>query len=766
MSESRKRWVTVALGLGPSLLVVGLWISGALDRAENGVFDFAMWLRGGEELRAPPEVAIVAIDERSLEEVGRWPWPRSRVADLVRAIRRAGAEVIALDFVMPEPSHVPPGCDCGAPRLCDLPRAGVSACRLTAEDCTLAEVIAEGDDIVLGYFLEAEAKQACDPSRQSNPQAQRPHEGFDPVELQRYDLPTGVAFPHVLAQPGIDISLSCFMQGTTHHGFVTNPRDRGVFRHYHLIQRLGRDEIREDDLYLIPLALSAVARYRGALVRVEQDGLSPKVHLGLQPLPADALGRLAIDYLGKPCTIPSFSAATLLRTPLPESARRGLEGRLVFVGLEASGLVDSHPTPFAELMPGVEIHATVAHNLLANRYLHDGARQKLLSLFAILVLGPLVSRLVRRSENRLRGALAGIGVVALWPVLAYLVYLWGRWHLFFVAPVLAGALSLVGTLTYQVFWVERQRREEELKNRILELQKDRLGSFLAPSVREQVLASEEAMEPKQKLVTILFCDIRGFSGWSERKPARLVVATLNLFFDEMTRIIHAEGGTLDKYTGDGLMAFLGAPSELPDHAAKACAATLRMQTRLAELRRASTARSATHRNGVPDLSGLRVGIGLNTGKATLGPVGSRDIKNFTAIGEDVNFAARVEGLTKAFQVQNLVTRETCREAGEAFLFRPLGPQRPKGMDESKKLFELVAEAPGTPEEQKRITLFERGLEVLFEKRDLGRAGEIFREVNDRFSDGPSEFYFERVEHWRRNPAEFDTWDGVIDHTEK
>lgn len=751
MRWPRIRWLVVTLGLGPSLLVALFWSLGTLDSLEDLAFDFAM-KRRGRESTTQAKVTIVAIDDRSLKEVGRWPWFRSRVAGLVRAIREAGARVIAIDLLMAEPSQVPPECNCPGPRVCVFPETDPAECTLNTQDCELAETFAERRDVVLGFVLE--------PDLESGPDSNRERGGdFDISQLQRYaPPPKKVWFPSVAFRPRISASLPCFNRTTKNHGYVTHPIHRGEFRGYRLVQRYGRERPGENDAYLLPLALSAVARYRGLSAELLPDlnpPTRPVISLGDEMLPTTPSGVLVIDYLGPPKTIPTVSAADLLMGRLSDTDRLALDRSLVFVGFTAIGFGDFYPTPFAEQMPGVEIHATMAYNLLTGRYIDDGNVQTFWSLLAVLVLGPLTSLLVRRISNRFKGALAGIAVVAVWALIAYLAFWLGHWHLLFVAPVLAGTLSLVGNLTHQIGVVDKQRR--------------RLGAYVSPKVRQKITIEGVELAGEEMLVTILFCDIRGFSSWSENKSPETVVRMLNHFFEAMTRIIHDEEGTLDKYTGDGLMAFFGAPYELPDQERRACKTALRMQQTLAELRQTAETqqkeRSAQH-DPFPDFQKIRIGIGLNTGLATVGNTGSRDIVNYTAIGDQVNLASRVEGLTKAFQVDNLVTHETRRRAEEAFLFRPLGPQKPKGSKKAVELFELVAEAPGSPEQQERIRLFEQGLEALFEQRDLARAEEVFRELDDRFDDGPSELYLKRIEHWRQDPAGFDTWSGVIDHTEK
>lgn len=734
MRWSRTRWVALGLGLGCSVLIGGLWRLGVLDRLEGGAFDLAMFLRGPEELPQQPGVAIVAIDEASLREIGRWPWPRSRLADLLRAVRGAGARVLALDLVMPEPSHIPPECDCDAPRQCDAPQADPVACRLTVEDCALAQAIAEREDVVLGYFLESEPTGIA-------------RDGFDVTRHQHYDLPAGVSFPDVAAQPAIQTSLPCFHLSTKHHGFVTHPRDRGAFRQYLLIQRLGGEELREDDVYLLPLALSAVARYKGALAHAQQDwGGAPEIYLGLDRLPADVLGRLAIDYLGGTGTIPTVSAADLLGDSPSETARRALEGSLVFIGLEASGLVDSHPTPFEELMPGVEIHATVAYNLLVGRYLHEGAVQGFVSALAILLLGAVVAVLVTAIERYLVGSLVAIGLVAVWPVIAYVAFDQAHWHLLFVAPMLAGVLSLVSTLRYQL----------QLGSRF--------EGYVSPNVARAIRRDPE-LARRSRLVelTVLFTDIRGFSTRTEEMGSEQVVRLLNDFFTPMTQVVLDQDGTLDKYMGDALMAFFGAPVPQPDHAVRACRAALAMRRELHVIRRSRK-----------EMEELDIGIGVNTGEMTVGDMGSKGLFDYTVIGRNVNLGQRLEAATKeeAFGAGILVAETTREAAGELFLFRKVARLQAKGFKEPVTLYELIAERPEPGLEPpgwiqpELVRQFEQAYALYYPGRDFAAAEAAFRKLREKHpDDGPSKYYEKRCRELQEDPPPAE-WAGVEEQTRK
>ena len=730
MRGIRPRWAVLSLGVGASLLALTLELTGALHGLEKGALDFAMRLRPVPELRGGHPVAVVAIDAASIEAFGRWPWSRSRLAELVEAIREAGAAVIAVDLVLSERTRLPPG---GAVRLCEIPDPDPELCRLPEEDCDLAEEIARSGNVVLGYFFREQEAVHREP--------------FFPLQLQgfrlRIDAGERADFELVPRWPGVEANLTCFDDSAAGNGFVSHPRQGGVFRTYRLVARYG-------DGYFPPLALAAVAEYRREpLVLSPYQGSVPGVHLGEERIPADEAGALRIDYLGPTGTLPTVSALDLLDSDSPVPT--ALEGALVFLGVTETGVGDLHPSPLEELMPGVEIHATVAYNLLAGRYIRDAALQKVLSWAAMLALAPLVALLVSGIERYLTGSLAAMGAVALWPAAAFLAFVALRWHLLFAAPVLAGVLALVATLTHQIYWVDRQTRAFE--------------GYVSPNVRRALRRDpESARRSRLETLTVLFTDIRGFSTRTEDMPSEEVVALLNDFFTPMTRVVLEQDGTLDKYMGDALMAFFGAPVAQPDHAARACRAALAMRRELQRIRRARD-----------DMEGLDIGIGLNTGEMTVGDMGSQGLFDYTVIGRNVNLGQRLEAATKpeAFGVGVLVADTTREAAGEGFLFRKIGRLQAKGFQQPVTIHELVAERPqpgpepaGWRRQVELVRRFERAYALYYPGRDFAAAEAAFRELVERYpEDRPSRYYLERCRLYRQDPPP-PGWEGIEEQTKK
>lgn len=703
---------TLAIGAVTSLLALAAVWSGLSVEVEGDTVDrFSRW-RG--ERPADPRVVLCLIDEASIDAYGRWPWPRTKIEEVIESLDEAGARVIALDVVFSEPSRYGEGFD------------------LRSEDRELADAIGAAEaDVVLSYFFR-----------------QRPSVRGGPEEIEKSAFDAVIGSPGDYPLPeyaGVEPNLPMFVDAASAQGFTTNERESGVSRRQRLAARYrGRA--------YPALPLRAVQRMAGGALRLERRATGlPQIRLGEDAIEVDEGGRLWVSYPGGLGSFRHLSVVDLLEGEADPAVIRDLAGALVFVGASEVGVGDFTATPFGFEEPGVLVHAAVADNLLTGTFLREAGAPRLLSIVALLLIGPLVAFLVAALDSRRVAALTGVALVAAWPVLAYLAFRRLGWHLEVVAPTLAGSLTLVGALGYQMVavdaWARRIRRTFE--------------RFVSEAVVEEMLAHPErvALGGERRELTVLFSDIRGFTSISERITSEELVQVLNQYFTPMTRLVLAEGGTLDKYMGDALMAFFGAPVEQPDHAARACRAALRMTEKLAELNVGWRAEGK-----LPEGGALGVGIGLNSGEMSVGNMGSEDVFDYTVIGDNVNLGSRIEGLNKMYAAQILVSGATAEAAGaEGFLFRELDRVRVKGKQEPVALHELMAERPAPSELTERARRFGDALAAYRERR-FDDAAEGFEALADE-GDGPAGVMAERA---RRLAAEGvgEGWEPVETLTSK
>jgi len=717
---ARVRRQAALLGLGASALVAAPWAAGLLDDVEGVLVDGMMRVRGKRP--ADPRIAIVAIDAESIDRHGRWPWRRDRFAELISRLHEAGARTIALDVVFAEPSRRDEVVD------------------LSSEDAALARAMAEADSVVLGYFFRRAGDEALDGARPP-PGALPP---VAPVQRVTGDVGESV----VPRRPLVEPNLPLFAEAAAGQGFYDQRPEAGVHRRYALIARHA-------GFHFPALALAAAARYLGEPVEVRFSGSVPEVRLGEREVTTDEAGKLWIDYAGPGGSFETISAARVLADG--GLAPGELEGRLVFVGFTEGGLGEVFTSPWGTEMTGVEVHAHAADNLLAGRYIRDTGVEAAAALAAILLLGPLSSLLVVATPGRAAGALAAVALVLLWPAAAYLAFAAGGWHLDLTAPALAGLLALVGQVAVggPSRWIQRTFQQ-----------------FVSREVVDEMLRHPERVQlgGESRELTVLFCDVRGFTALSESREPRQVVEILNRFFTPMTAVVLGHGGTLDKYMGDALMAFFGAPARQDDHAARACRAALAMRAELERVKAEAAAGGEGAIGPLPERFG--VGIGLNTGVMTVGNMGSEQIFDYTVIGDPVNLGSRVEGLTRVYGVDVVVsefTRAAAEAAGEeGFLFRELDRVRVKGRREPVTVYELMDRREGdggAAAAEERARRYEEALAAYRERR-FGEAAERLEALlRDHPGDGPSRALLARVRELEREPPG-PGWEPVLERTSK
>jgi len=378
---------------------------------------------------------------------------------------------------------------------------------------------------------------------------------------------------------------------------------------------------------------------------------------------------MLIDWLGPPATIPTISVADLLTGKV---APASIRDRIVFVGANAAGIYDLRVTPTSPIMPGVEKHATVAANILAGQSLQRPDWVELLEAAGILLWPLLLTWVLPRFRP-----VASLGiVVVLWAAYyggVHLTFLKGLW-LPLVYPSLAMALAFTGITIYRVLTEERQRLWT----------KRAFQQFVSPDVVEQLVDNPAALQfgGEVRNLTVMFLDIRDFTGYSERHTPQEVVQMLREFLTRMAEHILAQKGTLDKFIGDAIMAIFGAPIPLPDHAERACRAALAMVQEAEALQAKWVAEGREP---------FRIGIGINTGEMVVGNLGSEQLFDYTVVGDGVNVGVRLETLNKEYQTSRpiIISEATYLAAKDVLEVRRLGEAMVKGKTVPVVAYELL-----------------------------------------------------------------------------
>lgn len=687
---------------------------------ELKLYDLKFRMRG---LQKPgPEVVIVAIDDASLKSLGRWPWSREVMAELLSRLKAAGPRVIALDIIFAERQETAALTTIKNLRRVLKTSGEVSPTLLNLleqeerradADGHLARVIAGEPPVLLGfYFQNVGGRSALKPDALMQTSAPK----GSTYNLVRWLDKQPTALP-IMGAEGMEVNIPEIANAAAGSGFFNMiPDVDGTIRW------LPQAILYGPDLFT-PLALVAVQHYLGNPplgLTLSRLGVQ-NIRLGNLQLPVDHFSRLLINYLGPEGMFPYFSAADLMEGKLPAHA---LKDKIVLVGATAVGIYDLRVTPFSGIYPGVEIQATLIDNLLRGQFLRYPRTPQLPALLIVLSLGVLLGVVLPRLSA------AWSFIFTLFLVEGYTTF---NYFLFSRAGLqleLFYPLLVIGGI-YTGITVQRFLHEEKERARV----KKAFQSYVAPEVVDEILKHPERLHlgGERRELTILFTDIRGFTSLAETLEPEVLVELLHDFLNPMSEIIVTHGGTIDKYIGDAIMALFGAPLERPDHAALACRTALAMTNKLKELCQEWVAR------GRPP---MRIGVGLNSGTVAVGNMGSDRLFNYTAIGDNVNLASRLEGLTKYYGTDILISGATVQALDGNFILREVDLVRVKGKAQPLTIYQLLGEGTPEPDLARFLEIYHQGRE-LFRHRQFQESAAAFAEALElQPEDIPSRHYLE------------------------
>jgi len=583
------------------------------DHIESKTYDLRLHLRqfvmGQSTLQN--DIVIVAIDEKSIHEIGGWPWGREVLARLIHTISQGNPKVIGVDIILSEKK---------------------------TDDKQLVKALQAAGNVVLATpFVIAEGRQKTR------------HLGAVP------DYLWDAAFMEVRAVKGIDWKrwaikpegvlppLEYFAKVSSLGHVSTDTDMDGVIRWEPLSLYYG------DDCYphfALQMARTALGLEAKDMVLYGGSG----VKLGKRFIPTDIHGRVLINYLGKANSFNYTSASDVIggRT------KAGLfAGKIVLVGTSAIGTFDQKVTPLSGNMPGVEKNANVVRNILLGNFLRPSP--SVIELAAIILTGILFGLFLPRLKAIPIASLAA-GFVGFYVILGCALLFYRDFVIGLLYPISNMASIFVVHTVIRFFFEERKAREI----------RQMFSSYVSPKIVKELMENPEKarLGGERRSVTVLFSDVIGFTSLSEKKQPEEVVSLLNEYFKEMAEVIFRWDGTLDKIIGDEIMVFWGAPVDQPDHAELAVRCALDMSERLNKLQ------ELWRRNGV---DGLDCGIGINTGEVIIGNIGAQGKKmDYTAIGDHINLGARVEKLTRQYGTRILITENTYKSIEPVLHIMTLG----------------------------------------------------------------------------------------------
>jgi adenylate cyclase len=606
------------------------------DQIESKSYDLRLQLRN--LMRNPPsaeEIAIVMIDERSIAEIGRWPWSRDVQARLVERIAEGRPKVLGIDIMYSERED-------------------------GERDGKLAQAIKRAGNVVLAAAFVVE-----EPDGRQGELAPPPDYLWDAAFMEVRTVP-GINWKKWALKPEkVNPPVEELARVATLGHVTSLPDLDGVLRWEFMYVSYGDDSYPSFPLQVARLVsgvpMKEMTLYGGS-----------KIKLGERVIATDLSGRVLVNYLGREKSFPHISAADLLKGRVSPDI---LRGRIVLLGTSALATFDQKVTPFSANFSGVEKNANVVHNILTNGFI-----QKSPGVFELVVI-ILTSIILIIFLPRLKatpGVLLAFGLMGGYFLISCHLLISHNVWLNIVAPSAnMTVIFAAGTIT-RLFIEEKQAREIRAM----------FTSYVSPKIVEALINNPKmaALGGERRTVSILFSDIIGFTTLSEKLAPEEVVTMLNEYYKEMAEIIFYWDGTLDKFVGDEIMAIWGAPMDQPDHAERALRCAFHMSDKLGRLQEKWRA-EGTHN--------IDCGIGINSGEVVIGNIGIQGKKmDYTAIGSHVNLAARVEKLNRKYGSRILITGNTY-EAIKPLLerkaighgdFRELEPVQVRGLEEKARIF--------------------------------------------------------------------------------
>ncbi|MEM8750515.1 MAG: adenylate/guanylate cyclase domain-containing protein [Pseudomonadota bacterium] len=728
--------------LGALIALLGLLLVRVADptpvemaRAQS----FDLYQRLKPRVYTPQPVAIVDIDEASIQQLGQWPWPRTRMAELVDRMKALGAAAVAFDIVFAEEDRLSPEqIALDNTELSDEIRDQLKA--LPSNDDRFAASIATSR-IIMGQTSVRSLRDLAGKEPMEVPDVPHAFLGEDPKAY----LPNYPA----LVQNRPELEKAAIGRGV----FTVKPDADGVFRQVPMLFRI-------DDKFRLSLSAELLRVATGAKAfAVISDSAGVK---GIR------IGRVLVPTTSTATVWPYFTPTVPSRFVSVRDIMNGtvnpnrLRGHLVLVGTSAIGLEDFRATPMASLMAGVEIHAQVIENILTNQMLVRPNYSLGLELAAILFPALLAIILV----PMLGATLAFVCAVVLLGTyigLSYLAFDWYRLLIDPVYPTISVGLIFIILATFNYLREERQRAQI----------RSAFGQYVSPDFVKELADNPEALQlgGETRELSVLFSDVRGFTSISEsyKENPQGLTELMNLFLTVLSQAILRYGGTIDKFMGDAVMAFWNAPITNEKHALAACHAAINMIKDVEALNKQFRTEYEEKVNaGEEDaiFHEINVGIGINSGTCVVGNMGSEDRFDYTALGDTVNLASRLEGQSKPYGIKIILGQETAFQIQDDMATLEIDRIRVKGKNEPETIFALIGDE--TMLADKRYQELNRQNALMLQKyreQDWETAAallEILAEQAEEIGvdiEGFLFIYEARLAEFQANPPGRD-WDGV------
>ncbi|MFT5113447.1 MAG: adenylate cyclase [Parasphingorhabdus sp.] len=739
----RNYLVRFFLGLAPMILVVchvlGVISIPYLDRLEQIAYDTKVRFSNLEE--KDPRVIIVDVDERSLSAEGHWPWRRDKIALLVEKLfDDYYADIVAFDILFAEPEQNHDIAQLGSiaaisgdENLNIIMQALEPYVPLLDRDRIFAETLSNRR-AVLGYFMH------------TDPDHSELIGELPPPLLDDARVTAGIYAPKA---SGYSANLSILQQSAESAGFFSNPLvdSDGIYRRAPLLHEYDGKLYESLSLAITRLYLGMDVEPGFAEISGDSREYPSLEYLSLGPIkiPLDVNAAVLVPFSGKSPGFTYVSATDVLNNTVEDPDI--MAGTIVLIGTSAPGLSDLRPTPVENLFPGVEIHANIITGIMDETIKWRPAYTLAAEIVTVVLLGligaillPILSPIIATVATLI---LAGGDIGMSW-------YFWQQES--HVLPLMSSLLLILSIYVLNMFYgfFIESRSKAQLRGLF--------GQYIPPELVEEMNKDpgRYSLDSQKRDLTVLFTDVRGFTTISESLDPDDLATFMNMFLTPMTRLVHKHRGTIDKYMGDAMMAFWGSPIEDEAHANHAVEAALDMIDALEEMQPQFASR------GWPE---VKIGIGLNSGPMNVGNMGSEFRMAYTVLGDAVNLGSRLEGLTKNYGVQIIVSEFTFRAAPD-FLYRRLDAVRVKGKAEPVQIYEPIASLAKVSETDKEnVKTLDKAID-LYREQLWDQSEELFRKLSaDSDNNELYRIYLDRIDNYRKESPPSD-WDGVFTFTSK
>jgi len=727
-------WVILALGieLGPKTSGTSAEIlHNFFKRIDYLIYDIRQLstLHLGFKQRHP--IAIIAIDDKSLLQEGQWPWSYNKIALLISKLRAMKTSIIALNIMFQEQEKNIASSIKYKLMEKNAPPEVINELKILEPqfdgNAKLITEVQHHTDIVLPFILL------------SNPftSGQLPSPIFiiNSSDVKNFSI---------LSMSGYITNFNAIQYKSTYNGFTSSLTDEdGIIRRTPMVL-LYKNQI----FASLPLAM-AQAMYPEKKINLNFASIGNKkiltsIQLGDLQIPTDKAGRVLIPFKGKSHSFPYYSATDILKNNINPNK---LRNSVVIIANTASGVDRIRNTSVDIAMPESEIQANVLNGILMDKFPQIPFWGKYITIAITIIVGIVLSLLLPILRPNLAILLASSVLILLIIMNIWLWIVLGIVFSFSI-PFLMSVMLVLTNMAYGFLFEDRKKR----------FLREAFGQYVAPEYVQYLLENPQdySLEGESVELTVLFTDIRSFTSISEDMSANVLKQFLNHYFTPMTEIIFKHKGTIDKYVGDMIMAFWGAPIKNPNHREASINAALDMLAKSYELKMVFL------KEGLPE---IKIGIGINSGQMNVGDMGSLYRRSYTVLGDPVNLASRLESATKYYGVELLVGSET-RDHLDMFLFRLVDKVIVKGKHNAMDIYEVICRmTEASPDQLKEVEMHHQAMDAYF-NQNWKIAAQIFESLaRDYPQKKLYKLFIERIGDFKNNPPEAD-WDGSYRLTEK